>query len=145
MEEKVPPKKVYVPECFIAGFRGPPHGLESRGNLDVPALALALLDLAGRNEPSDKPVTLRTTARKFIDPNLSGEHNFIAKSEVAELIKELFVSGKHVGALATLREFGKLGYTCDDIAGISREYARIDRTDSEQLCVMFGCWPLQRR
>jgi len=140
-----PLPKVYVVECFITGFRGHPHGLETRGELSVPQLAQALLDLAGRPSTTDSPVTLRTVIRKFIDPNISGGNNYIAKSEVAELVKELFVGGKHVGALATLREFNKLGYTDEELAGICREYARIDRTNSEQLCAMLGCWPPQRR
>lgn len=144
-EAKAPQKVVYVPECFITGFRGHPHGLESRGALDVPALSRALIDLAGRKDPSGKPVTLRTIVRRFIDPNISGGHNFIAKPEVAELVKELFIGDKHVGALATLHESGNLGYTSEDIAALCKEHARSDRVDSEQLCILLGCWPPRQR
>lgn len=140
-----PTPKVYIPECFVSGFRGHPHGLESRGDLNVPQLALALLDLASRPSAGDTPVTLRAVIRKFIDPNISGGQNYIAKSEVAELVNELFVGEKHIGALATLLEFGHLGFTSDEIDVIRKEFARIDRTDSEQLCVMIGCWPPKRR
>lgn len=145
MEEKVPPKKIYVAECFVTGFRGHPHGLESRGELNVPQLALALLDLAGRTDPLGKAVTLRSTIRKFIDPNISGGNNYISKSEVAELVKELFLSERHIGALATLHEVGRLGFTYNELDQLRREYLRIDRIGSAELCVMFGCWPPQRR
>lgn len=144
-EPEKPTLKTYVTSCFVAGFRGHPHGLDTRGILDVPALALALLDLASRPTTSDTPVTLRTTIRKYIDPNISGGQNYISGSEVAELVKELFVGEKHIGALATLLEFGRLGFTPNEIDQIRKEYLRIDRIGAAELCVMFGCWPPQRR
>jgi hypothetical protein len=122
----------------------------------VSALALALLALASgaailAGDGTGAPGTLKTIVRKLIDPNISGGHNFIAKWEVAELVKELFVSDHHVGALATLREVHKpgevpkIGYSDTDIIAICKEFARIDRTDSEQLCALIDCWPPKRR
>ena len=146
-----PELKTYVLTCFIKGFRGHPHGLEPRGDLDIPKLALALLDLASRPNPEGGVVTLRTVVREFVDPNISGDGKFIAKWEVAELVKELFINEneekkkKYVGLLATLRENKKLGYSDEDIDAICKESARIDRADSEQLCELFGCWPPKRR
>ena len=143
MEEKVPPQKVYVPECFIVGFRGHPHGLETRGDLDTPRLVLALLDLAGR--PSPPNVTLRTIVRKFIDPNISGGQNYITGVEVAELVNELFVGEKHVGVLATLQEVNRLGYSHEELEELRKEYLRIDRVGAADLAIIFGCWPPKPR